>query len=59
MILCPICNGKTEVTDSRKCGHGINGIRRRRSCEDCGERFSTHETIVDDRELPLFLRYLP
>jgi len=42
---CPYCQkGKTRVIDT---GHDSrNGIRRRRSCEQCGQRFSTYERPV-------------
>ncbi|WP_280563163.1 transcriptional regulator NrdR [Chromohalobacter sp. 48-RD10] len=41
---CPFC-GKydTKVTDSRLVAEG-DQVRRRRQCNDCGERFTTYET---------------
>lgn len=43
---CPVCNSpKTKVLDSRESKDG--GIRRRRSCGDCGHRFTTRERIED------------
>lgn len=39
---CKTCNGATYVIDSR-CKSG-NQIRRRRECEDCGERMTTYES---------------
>ena len=40
---CPFCqNDDTRVIDSR-LSEGRNAVRRRRSCEACGERFSTLE----------------
>lgn len=42
---CPFCShNDTKVIDSRLAGEG-NQIRRRRECEDCGERFTTYETV--------------
>ena len=38
---CPYCGDtKTKVIDSRSVG---GGIRRRRRCLSCGDRFTTHE----------------
>lgn len=40
---CPFCGSdSTKVIDSRSIESG-DAIRRRRACEDCGERFSTQE----------------
>ncbi len=40
---CPFCqNDETRVIDSRLTDEG-DAVRRRRSCEACGERFSTVE----------------
>ena len=40
---CPFCrNDDTRVIDSRLTDEG-DAVRRRRSCEACGERFSTLE----------------
>lgn len=44
MINCPKCGGRSQVTDSR---HKPDGIRRRRSCKACGNRWTTME--VDHR----------
>ena len=41
---CPICHADTRVIDSRDASEG-DVIRRRRSCPDCGKRFTTTETI--------------
>lgn len=42
---CPFCgHTDTKVIDSRLAGEGSQ-IRRRRECEDCGERFTTYETV--------------
>jgi len=41
---CPFCRADdTKVVDSRLVAEG-NSIRRRRSCNACGERFTTFET---------------
>gem|GEM_PF-7084088 len=43
---CPGCgNMETKVLDSRVIDDG-RGIRRRRVCEYCSQRFSTMEKIV-------------
>ena len=42
---CPKCGSeKLKVIDSRNADN-INAVRRRRECEDCGERFSTLERV--------------
>lgn len=41
---CPFCHSESSrVTDSRGTG---NAVRRRRECSDCGERFTTLETVL-------------
>lgn len=40
---CPLCGGATRVIDSRPMD---GGIRRRRECERCGRRFTTHERVA-------------
>ena len=43
-MYCPFCADKeTKVIDSRLVGEG-NQVRRRRECQQCGERFTTFET---------------
>ncbi len=40
---CPFCQSNdTRVVDSRPVEEGA-ALRRRRLCENCGERFTTHE----------------
>ncbi|MCH7712004.1 MAG: transcriptional repressor NrdR [Chloroflexi bacterium] len=40
---CPFCGfSDSKVTDSRVVE---NGIRRRRECQECGDRFTTYERI--------------
>ena len=42
-VRCPYCNFRdSRVTDSRTADEGI---RRRRSCISCGERFTTFESV--------------
>ena len=42
---CPYCNhADTRVIDSRPSEDGTS-IRRRRSCDECGKRFTTYEKI--------------
>lgn len=44
---CPYCNkSRTKVVDSRSSGEGI---RRRRECKACGQRFTTHERVAPIR----------
>lgn len=39
---CPYCSdGSSRVLDSREVGRGV---RRRRVCQSCGQRFTTYET---------------
>lgn len=43
---CPHCNdSETKVIDSRLQLEG-QSVRRRRKCEKCGFRFTTHEKII-------------
>lgn len=42
---CPYCStGDTRVIDSRPADEGAT-IRRRRSCDVCGKRFTTYEKV--------------
>ncbi len=43
---CPYCGSKSKVIDSRSAGEGI---RRRRECLACGQRFTTYERIAPRR----------
>lgn len=44
---CPFCgNENTKVIDSRIYSDG-NSIKRRRECEKCEKRFTTHEKVGD------------
>ena len=41
---CPFCGGNdSRVIDTRDVGEGI---RRRRECQDCGQRFTTYERVA-------------
>ena len=50
---CPYCQGETKVADSRAMDES-NAIRRRRICENCGERFTTYERI--ERTTPVVVK---
>ena len=51
---CPDCGHlSSKVVDSRPAPEG-DVIRRRRECEQCGERFTTHER--SERSLPLVIK---
>lgn len=44
-MYCPFCNATdTKVTDSRLAAEGAQ-VRRRRQCNECGERFTTFEVV--------------
>ena len=40
---CPYCGGSSRVVDSRPIS---DGIRRRRECQRCERRFTTHERLA-------------
>ena len=40
---CPYCGGSSRVVDSRPI---TDGIRRRRECQRCERRFTTHERLA-------------
>jgi transcriptional repressor NrdR len=45
-VYCPFCrHPDTRVIDSRVADDGT-AIRRRRSCPDCGRRFTTQESVI-------------
>lgn len=51
---CPFCQHEdTRVIDSRLTEDGAS-VRRRRECEQCGERFNTFETA--DLKLPTIVK---
>ena len=42
---CPYCqHTESKVIDTTHDAHG--GVRRRRECESCGQRFSTYERPI-------------
>ena len=44
-VRCPYCHAETSrVIDTEHNSRG--GVRRRRECQNCGERFSTYERAV-------------
>jgi transcriptional repressor NrdR len=46
-VRCALCgHGQTQVVDTRP---DADGIRRRRECESCGGRFTTHERAEEPR----------
>lgn len=52
---CPFCDAQdTRVVDSR-LGNAGDSVRRRRACNACGERFTTHETA--ELNLPRVLKH--
>jgi transcriptional repressor NrdR len=51
---CPFCRDlENRVVDSRLGKDGLS-IRRRRHCEHCGRRFTTHERVEDS--LPMVVK---
>ncbi len=51
---CPFCSFQdSKVVDSRP-DKGGSAIRRRRECESCGKRFTTHERV--EEILPLVMK---
>lgn len=51
MIACPHCKARSSWVVDKRNGDGF--VRRRRQCDDCGERFTTWEScqapILRDR----------
>ena len=46
-MVCPFCGAKElKVIDSR-ASDDAKSIRRRRECEECGQRFTTYERIEE------------
>jgi len=53
-VLCPVCrSASTKVLDSRD-GRDGSSVRRRRACNACGHRFTTHERI--EETLPVVVK---
>lgn len=44
---CPVCQGQTEVTDTRPRNNG-EFIWRRRKCVKCKHNFSTTERLAEE-----------
>jgi transcriptional regulator NrdR family protein len=42
MIACPHCKARSSWVVDKRNGDGY--VRRRRQCDDCGERFTSFET---------------
>ncbi|MEE9133121.1 MAG: transcriptional regulator NrdR [Gemmatimonadota bacterium] len=52
---CPYCrHTKNRVVDSRTSREG-HAVRRRRECQQCGDRFTTYE-VVEERPLSIMKR---
>ena len=49
---CPSCKARTRVVETRPAERGA-AIRRRRTCLECGQRFTTYERREAE---PLFVR---
>jgi transcriptional repressor NrdR len=45
---CPRCGSPSNVLETRAADAGA-AVRRRRTCSNCGERFTTFERIAVDR----------
>lgn len=44
---CPLCDGETEVLETREIG---SSVFRRRRCQQCGNTYSTFEIYADEWE---------
>ena len=51
MLKCPNC-GKCDVTNIETRDAPVNRVRRRKSCNKCGYRFTTYEVYIPDDEDP-------
>lgn len=45
-MICPVCDNRSRVLESRPVDTGAS-VRRRRECEVCGQRFTTFERYAD------------
>ncbi len=43
-MTCPVCGGKTHITNSRP---SCDSVYRRRECRECKHRFNTYELEED------------
>ena len=50
MIACPHCKARSSWVVDKRNGDGY--VRRRRQCDDCGERFTSFETICKPANNP-------
>jgi transcriptional regulator NrdR family protein len=48
MIPCPVCKTTSSWVVDKRNGEGF--VRRRRQCDDCGERFTTREVVVASKK---------
>lgn len=56
---CPRCHSKNSfVVDSRTGRKGKGIVRRRRHCQDCGHRFTTHEEVFPNKDREQVLQVL-
>lgn len=46
-MICPKCEGKTKVIDSREVEENVFRIRK---CTSCGCKFCTEELLIDDKD---------
>lgn len=49
MIACPHCKARSSWVVDKRNGDGY--VRRRRQCDDCGERFTTREILVETKQI--------
>ena len=49
MIACPHCKARSSWIVDKRNGDGY--VRRRRQCDDCGERFTTREILVETKQV--------
>lgn len=50
MIACPHCKARSSWIVDKRNGDGY--VRRRRQCDDCGERFTSFETLCKPANNP-------
>lgn len=51
-VTCPGCGGQASLVLATRGRLTIDGIWRRRVCDECGHRFSTRETLTGDSTSP-------
>lgn len=47
-VTCPGCGGQASEVLATRGRLTIEGVYRRRRCQECGARFSTRETLLGD-----------